>query len=107
MFICGSKPFTYDGINRIDPSHKPAVQRPTAQVVRKKDMWFKESLGLLAPCENQSAKIYDHGQGHYLPVNSPTTGAVAQMFKYLTAKRRSPVDEVASRGGYYDSELFT
>lgn len=86
MFICGSKPFTYDGMNLIDPSSRPVVQIPTAHVVGKKDMWYKESLGLLALCENQSTKVYDHGQGHVLPANPPTTRVVAQMFKYLTAK---------------------
>uniref|UniRef100_A0A0D2XFP9 Serine hydrolase domain-containing protein n=1 Tax=Fusarium oxysporum (strain Fo5176) TaxID=660025 RepID=A0A0D2XFP9_FUSOF len=39
MFICGSKPFTYDGMNRIDQCGKPVVQIPTAHVVGKKDQW--------------------------------------------------------------------
>ncbi|RKL46584.1 hypothetical protein BFJ70_g3071 [Fusarium oxysporum] len=86
MFICGSKPFTYDGMNRIDQCGKPVVQIPTAHVVGKKDQWYKESLGLFALCDAHSAKIYDHGQGHSLPVNPQTTGVVAQMFKILSAK---------------------
>ncbi|KAH7199374.1 serine hydrolase FSH [Fusarium oxysporum] len=86
MFICGSKPFTYDGMNRIDQCGKPVVQIPTAHVVGKKDQWYKESLGLFALCDAHSAKIYDHGQGHSLPVNPQTTGVVAQMFKNLSAK---------------------
>ncbi|KAF4440058.1 hypothetical protein F53441_12380 [Fusarium austroafricanum] len=86
MFICGSKPFTYDGMSRIDHCCKPIVQIPTAHVVGKKDQWYKESLGLFALCDSHSAKIYDHGQGHSLPVNPQTTGVVSQMFKNLSAK---------------------
>lgn len=86
IFICGSKPFTYDGMSRIDTCGKPVVQIPTAHIVGKKDQWYKESLGLHSLCDAHSARIFDHGQGHSLPVIPQVTRVVSHMFKSLSAK---------------------
>lgn len=87
VFICGSRPFNYYGSELLDASvHGQVIQIPTAHVVGRNDPWYKESLGLYSLCDGQSAKLYDHGQGHLLPVNQNTTTIVADMLKYTASR---------------------
>ncbi|KAE8380495.1 serine hydrolase FSH [Aspergillus bertholletiae] len=87
VFICSSRPFTYDGGAMFDAGvHGQVIRIPTAHIVGRKDMWYKESLGLHALCDRSWAKLYDHGQGHFLPVNQKTTVAVADILKNTASR---------------------
>jgi hypothetical protein len=87
VFICGSRPFTYDGTELLDSSvHGQTIQIPTAHIVGRKDPWYGESLGLYSLCDGRSAKLYDHGQGHVLPVDHKTTAIITDMLRYTASK---------------------
>ncbi|KAL1970128.1 hypothetical protein VTN77DRAFT_6533 [Rasamsonia byssochlamydoides] len=87
VFICGGLPFNQDGTRMFDPEvDGQIIHVPSLHVMGTKDRWRHESMGLSKLCDQRTAKLYEHGQGHVLPSDRETTLAIADLIRYTAAK---------------------
>ncbi|KAI9736148.1 MAG: hypothetical protein M1834_001032 [Cirrosporium novae-zelandiae] len=79
IFICGSRPFNYEGTRVFDPKegHKGLIRIPTTHIVGAKDGYLCEGKALYELCDKANATLVMHSEGHMIPADIKTTRMLA------------------------------
>lgn len=87
VFICGSPPLRERGAEPyLADECGQCIKIPTLHIVGANDPGMRAGLALFNLCTNESATLYDHGQGHEIPRAPAITKRMAQLIREMVAR---------------------
>ncbi|KAK4183665.1 serine hydrolase-domain-containing protein [Podospora australis] len=90
IFISGAPPLKFEGNDRIVAQlfdeAGTVIDIPTFHIFGCDDAFLSSAVALYNVCEQEKAKMYDHGLGHIVPRDAENVGILADIFQDLLPK---------------------
>lgn len=74
------------------------IDIPTCHVVGCNDPYIDGAMALYAMCDEDTADLFDHGSGHFVPRDAQTLGELSGAIQSMLEKMKPDITDIQSDG---------